>query len=786
MTHPPRSASLVCAALLGCSASTTHTETRLRLRVTTTATVTSGDDAPTGAPAPARPPPRTSPPTVETRAIPRCLDPAGAPLHAEHLVGSRGRFCTLHAGGSVCCWGHTLPPEEGDSDYGSGWSYPHRVESLPPVQQVALGARHACALGRDGRVLCWGDGTSHQLGAEAHAPRATGGPVPGLGPAEEIVAADDQTCARTTDAAVRCWGGRGGLAGSGSLDAPRRVEALPAIARFVVGPIPCGLDPTGTLVCWHNNGRIDVGPRTAAPVVRFPQLAPARTFSLAVDAYQPFLNRGCSLAPDGTVRCFRPRQGTCEGDPCDEPVEGLGDVVSLAAGTAHQCAVRRDGTVWCWGSNRDGSLGDGTVVPRAHPQRVDGLTGVIEVAATGNTSCALGGDGTVRCWGHGAHGVLGNGTLAPQLTPRRVRFDATPEPPEPAPSGPPDDPCVAPREPSPRQPPIVSLATGDLHNCVALADGTVRCWGTGRSGALGDESRHGDSAAWSPVEAVGLGDAVQVAVADSISCALRRDRSVWCWGSDGERQIRGQQRSMYDRPVPWPGGGYAEVAVCQRMVCARRLRGTVVCSGGFAHRQARWEVALPAPAVQLQSGARRTCALLRNGRAACWTVTHPEPVVSEPFPARPLELAVSTHHACARLVDGTVACWGDGNHGQLGLGAVGDVVQPTRVVGLDRVVAVTVSDDRSCATRDDRTVWCWGSNRTEQGVSGTGESFPFATPLGPLGPVETLRLGGAHACALLVGGPLCCWGSDDRGQLGRGPRQGPPSTPAARPAPLQW
>jgi len=695
-----------------------------------------------------------------------------------------------------------MPPEVGDSDDETAWSYPHHIESLPPVQTVALGANHACALGRDGRVLCWGDARQHQLGTEGHAPRETAGPVPGLGPAEDLVATDEQTCARTTDGAVRCWGGRvGDLNTSRGLDAPRRVDGLPTLTRLLTGPIPCGLDPEGVLVCWHNNGRIDLGPRTADPIVRFPMIARARQVSLGVESYNAFLSRGCGLLGNGTVRCFSPRQGACDDGTCDAPVEGLADVVSLAAGIGHHCVARRDGSVWCWGRNTGGALGDGSVVDRAQPVQVPGLADVVEVAVTGDASCALQRDGAVRCWGSGAHGTLGNGSLRPQLLPRRVRYDGTPEGPEAAALESPEDPCVTPRGPSPRQPSLVSLATAENHSCVALGDGRVRCWGAAYSGAIGNERIGATAPAWSPVEAGPLRDAVQVAVAGHNSCALRRDRTVWCWGSDGERQILGANRSQYDAPQRWPGDGYAEVSVSRHMVCARRGNGTVVCSGGFAHPGARFEVSLPARALQLRGGIARTCALLGNGRVACWSAQMPRPVLSEAFPARPVEIAVSSHHGCARLVDGTVACWGDGNHGQLGLGAVGDAVQPRRVPGLEGVVAVAVADDRSCATRDDGSVWCWGSNRVEQGASGAGESFQTPTRLVPLAPVRSLQLGVDHTCAVLVGGPMCCWGSDSVGQLGRGPRDAEGEsprvrhdpvtgerveTPASRPAPLLW
>lgn len=765
MPTPSRLLGLCLLSLVAC-APAQRTDTSLRVRLHTAAYV------------------EASPPTPAPTDT-RCVDASGAPLAATHLVGARGRFCTLHAGGTVCCWGEVLPPEPGDTDDHDGWRYPHRVGSLPPgVTQVALGARHACARVRDGRVLCWGEATGHRLGSEGHGARESAVVVPGLAPAEDLLVTDDQSCVRTSDGSVRCWGG---LLGGQPLDAPRQVSGLPTLTRFVQGPIPCGLDAGGTLVCWHNNGHIEVGPRTDDPVVRFTRLAPAATMALAVDAYDPHLARGCSVGPTGAVRCFGPAARDCEPGGCDRPVEGLRDVVSIAASGGLTCAAQRDGSAWCWGNNTDGGVGDGTTIPRPLPTRVEGLTGVTEVAVTAGTACALHADGTVRCWGRGARGALGNGVLRPQHTPRRVRFDGTPEPAEPEARGPLRDPCVDPREPAPRQPTIVGMASGEGHNCVVISDGTLRCWGDNSSHQLGADEQ-GTFPVLAPVPVSRLRSAVQVAVGNAASCAVMRDGTVWCWGSNDYGRLSTAAVSSQWTPGRWPGRGYREVAITAGLTCARGSDGGVTCMGGPAHPFAPFSLALPGRATGLSAGRARMCALLHTGRVVCWDrqLRSPERVAA--FPAQPVELAVATHHACARLVDGTVACWGDGNLGQVGVGAVGDVVQPTRVAGLDDVVGIAVAQGRSCATRSDGSVWCWGSNRVETGVSGAGETFHTPTRLAPLGPVQALRMGDTHTCALLRGGPLCCWGSDVRGQLGRGeyPRHALGRVPDATPVPVRW
>jgi alpha-tubulin suppressor-like RCC1 family protein len=75
------------------------------------------------------------------------------------------------------------------------------------------------------------------------------------------------------------------------------------------------------------------------------------------------------------------------------------DVVALAVGVRHSCALHSDGAVSCWGANDRGELGDGTLVRSAVPVRVDHLDDAVEIATDGIRTCARRRDGTVSCWG---------------------------------------------------------------------------------------------------------------------------------------------------------------------------------------------------------------------------------------------------------------------------------------------------------------------------------------------------------------------------------------------------
>jgi alpha-tubulin suppressor-like RCC1 family protein len=287
----------------------------------------------------------------------------------------------------------------------------------------------------------------------------------------------------------------------------------------------------GTVVAWGTNdeGQLGNGPMGASGELgRYPKptITPVRVTGLTnIIQIEAGKKHAVALRKDGTVWAWGTRDEGAIGDGQPKTlrpvmaigptqVKGLQGITQIAATGRHNLALRSDGKVMAWGYNRDGQLGNGTRDSGWTPAEVSGLDRVVAIAAgvasfAGNSfSGAVRDDGTVWTWGSGVAGVMGNGIENPS----------------------PDDPGG--RNLLPQQVKgltnVKALSLGFGHAAALLADGTLRMWGHNGFGQIGVATS--SDYVPKPVPVKGVTGVSAVYLGSLRSAAVRTDGSLWIWG----------------------------------------------------------------------------------------------------------------------------------------------------------------------------------------------------------------------------------------------------------------
>jgi len=493
------------------------------------------------------------------------------------------------------------------------------IQTLPGTASVSAGEFHTCAKVGP-QAWCWGRNDNGQLGRD---PNPGSGDTADSEPYENstyaiqgpgfavaaVVAGGYHTCALVA-ADVQCWGFNfhGQLGGyAGQSQSPVIVTSIQGAKRVATGTdFACALldePPVERMpYCWGSNSDGRLGSGSAVALTTIAQRVDGLSTTQDLD-----LGNGHACARlDGstTLKCWGRNSdgqlgdGTTTTQPT--PVSSVASVTAYDAGgtlgasdEGFTCARRGNGTASCWGENGLGQLGNGETTQSTGPVTVQydsdpdpdevtetDLTGVTDVAAGGFHACALLSNGQVRCWGLNSSGQLGDNTFTERHLAVLVQDDEDDEE---------DNPLTG----------VTDIVAGARHTCALKSDHTVRCWGSGIFGQLGDESNTARNNATEPVKAdtgfggtADLSDAEEITAGDNHNCAERADKGMVCWGDNSFRQSSGgaatYDHGIYAIPKPdesFDGDLVTSLSASRKNTCVTFIDLSVRCWGDNLHGQ---------------------------------------------------------------------------------------------------------------------------------------------------------------------------------------------------------
>ena len=373
--------------------------------------------------------------------------------------------------------------------------------------------------------------------------------------------------------------------------------------------------------------------------------------------------------------------------------DGHSDWAAVSVGGDHTCALKTDGTAYCWGSNRDGQLGtiqSDTVCGVGNnrypctlvPRRIDSNLTFRSISAGLRHTCAIGTDRQAYCWGANADGQVADFASS---GPAIVQI--------------------------PSSLPFSQISAGATHTCAVRSDGALYCWGANDRGQLGNSSVTNGTVR------VFLGaPAASVSAGEERTCARTTSGIVSCWGATWFARENGLEmtRAVFS-PLSVPAATLmSSITVGSFTTCGTDFQAHAYCWEGNPRGElgdgsqdgalVPHAVAGNLSFVQLSAGIVQTCGIATTGAGYCWgddsfgqLGIHPSLLVercggqSLPCATSPIAITglqkfveLSTgfgSHTCGITTNGNLYCWGLGVSGQRGDGTeLGGIATPLRVV----------------------------------------------------------------------------------------------------------
>ena len=340
--------------------------------------------------------------------------------------------------------------------------------------------------------------------------------------------------------------------------------------------------------------------------------------------------------------------------------------IEVAAGWSHTIAIKSDGTLWAWGKNDLGQLGDGTTTTRLSAVQIGTASNWVKIATGYNHNLALQSNGTLWAWGNNSAGQLGDNSLLPHLAPVQVGLDNNWQ----------------------------ALAVGNSHSLAIKNDGTLWSWGDNAQGQLG---RLGGNNLV-PVQVGSATDWQQVVAGNAHSMAIKQNGTLWVWGGSGNSQLGFGNTLAVSTPQQLGSFTWNSIAAGETHSFGIRNNGTLWAWGNNTSGQ----LGLPISSMVLTP--------TQVGTASNW-----------------IKISTGLNHSIGMTADFVLHATGDNTYGQLGDNSMTSTSQFTPVCpSCLTTVSVSCGGIHSTSLNSNAELWLWGNNAF--GELGTGNMLNQLVP----------------------------------------------------------